>query len=125
MGVGDGPALTNASYLASHSWTNPGDYLVTFTAFNSDNPAGVSTNLSVHVAPLIAPLLTGMVRTPTNFSLRFAGQAGVTYIVERTANLAQPVAWQIVQTLFSDGGPVQARDAAATNAALFYRVRTQ
>ena len=44
---GDGGVLTNGSSTVWYSWTNAGDYIVTFTAFNADHPIGVSTNLLV------------------------------------------------------------------------------
>jgi hypothetical protein len=122
---GDGLGFTNLSYLASHSWTTPGDYAVTFTAFNADNPGGVSTNMVVHVAPLELPQLTVGGLSGTNFSLSFPGQPGVTYVVEQTTNLVAPVTWQTVQSLLSTGALMQVTDTRATNAIRFYRVRTK
>ena len=123
---GDGSLLTNASYLAtSHVWTNPGDYTVTFAAFNADNPAGVSSNLTVHVDPLLLPSVSPGVFSGNSFNLSFPGQAGITYIVEQTTNLIAPVVWQTVTSLSSTGGVLQVTDPQATNAAQFYRVRVQ
>jgi hypothetical protein len=122
---GDGPVFTNLSYLASHTWSNPGDYTVTFTAYNADNSAGVSTNLIVHVVPLMPPQLTTGGLSGTNFSLSFPGQPGVTYVVEQTTNLVPPVTWQTVQSVVSTGALMQVTDTRATNAMRFYRVRTQ
>ncbi len=48
---GDGTIVTNVSYFTSYLWTSPGDYDVIFTAYNTDNPGGVSTNLLVQVLP--------------------------------------------------------------------------
>jgi hypothetical protein len=122
---GDGSILTNGSYLnTSYAWTNAGDYTVTFTAFNTDNPAGVSTNLVVHVIPWTPPVLSFGGLSGTNFTLNFPGQPGVIYIVEQTTNLAPPVVWRTVATLSSTGDLVQVTDTKATNAARFYRVRT-
>jgi len=122
---GDGPVFTNLSYLTSHAWTNPGDYTVTFTAYNAENPAGVSTNLVVHVVPLTPPLMSPGGLSGTNFSLSFPGQPGVTYVVEQTTNLVPPVTWRTVQSVFSTGALMQVTDTRATNAMRFYRVRTQ
>jgi len=33
----------------SHSWSTTGDYIVTFTAFNTDNPGGVSASVTIFV----------------------------------------------------------------------------
>jgi len=122
---GDGPVFTNLSYLTSHSWTNPGDYNVTFTAYNADNIGGVSTNLIVHVVPLASPQLTVGGLNGTNFSLTFPGQPGVTYVVEQTTNLVPPVLWQTVRTLMSTGAVMQVTDTKATNTMRFYRTRVQ
>jgi len=122
---GDGPTYTNLSYFTLHQWTNPGDYTVTFTAFNADYPGGVSTNLLVHVVPLESTALSVGGLSKTTFQLSFAGQPGVTYVVEQATNLAPPVLWQTVQTLSSTGALMQVTDSKATNAMRFYRARTQ
>jgi hypothetical protein len=121
---GDGTALTNASLLnTTHVWTNPGSYTVTFTAFNTDYPGGVATNLTVQVVPLAAPKLVSGGRTGSTFSLSFPGQAGVTYVVQQTTNLAPPVTWQALTTLTSTGQVMQVLDSTATNAMRFYRTQ--
>ena len=75
---GDGAVLANASYsVFSHAWVDPGDYTVTFTAFNADYPTGVSTDISIHVIPLIAPEIVIGGLSGSNFSLSFPGQPGV------------------------------------------------
>lgn len=45
---GDGTTVTNQSSLA-HSWSALGDYVVTLTAYNDDNPGGVSASVTVDV----------------------------------------------------------------------------
>jgi hypothetical protein len=122
---GDGPAVTNASYLTSHTWTNAGDYSVTLTAFNADNPAGVTTNLLVHVLPVEPPAATVLGLNGTNFQLQFNSQATASYWVEYATDLTPPITWLPVKSLTGDGGTVQVTDAFATNEARFYRVRAQ
>lgn len=122
---GDGPSQTNLSALTFHSWADPGDYLVTFTAYNADNPGGVSTNLPVHVVPLVAPSLAPAGLNGTSFTLNVSGQPGITYVVEQTTNLAPPTTWQTVQALISTGAVTQVTDSKATNAMRFYRTRMQ
>jgi len=120
---GDGSTLTNASYLlTSHQWTNAGDYIVTFTAFNIDNPAGVSTNLTVHVIPIVPPSLSAVGLSTTGFSLAFPSQAGAYYVLEKTTNLTEPVLWQTISTN-SGTGILRIVDPNATNASGFYRIR--
>lgn len=122
---GDGPAVANVSYITSHMWTNAGEYTVTFTAFNNDNPTGVSTNLVVHVLPLKEPQLRSAAMTDNSFSFEFSGQAEANYYVETATNLNPPVTWQALQTISSTGGVVQVVDSTPTNATQFYRVRVQ
>jgi hypothetical protein len=123
---GDGSILTNASLLTvSHSWTNPGDYAITFTAFNADHPNGVATNLMVVVEPLAAPALSAEGLAGTGFTLSFRGQPGVSYVVESALDLSPPIGWQPVATLFSFGGLMRVTDPQATNVIQFYRVRAQ
>jgi hypothetical protein len=110
---------------AVHVWTNAGDYTVPFTAFNTDKPGRVCTNLLVHVVPLESPFLSVGGLSGTTFSLSFVGQAGITYLVQQATNLSPPVTWQTIQTLASTSALMQATDTKATNVMKFYRVRTQ
>jgi hypothetical protein len=121
---GDGSVLTNESHVSvGHTWTNAGDYTLTFTAYNTDNPGGVSTNLLVHVVPLVIPVLSTSGFSQTNFTVSFASQASVTYILEQTTNLAPPAVWQGVTSGYGTGGLLQLTDSHATNLMQFYRVR--
>lgn len=124
---GDGVTLTNAfTFVPSHTWTNPGDYTVTFTAFNADNPAGVSTNAVIQVSLPDPPLVSNAAYTGTNFTFTFKAQGGISYIVEQTTNLVSPVTWQPVTSVFTySDSTATVSDANATNMAGFYRVRTQ
>ena len=125
---GDGTILTNVSYFTSHAWTNTGDYSVVFTAYNTDNPGGVSTNLVVHVLPLAQPWLeTALLSmSPDGFQFQFNGQADAIYTVQVATNLIPPIVWQDLQTITSTGGVVQVTDPNAPNAGTsFYRVSVQ
>jgi PKD repeat protein len=46
---GDGVVVSNRVYEV-HSWTSPGDYRVTITAYNDDHPEGVSATETVHIS---------------------------------------------------------------------------
>ncbi len=46
---GDGATLTNQSYDVGHAWANTGTYNVVLTAWNSDNPGGVSATVRIRV----------------------------------------------------------------------------
>jgi hypothetical protein len=123
---GDGPTFTNFGASSSHKWTNSGDYTVTFTAYNNDNPAGVSTNTVVHVLPLNVPQLQSPVLLTNGFQFQFTGQTNANYTIQYSTNLAPPVAWQTLQTIYySSGGVIQINDSACTNTARFYRVLAQ
>jgi len=124
---GDEQVFTNYGALGiSHLWTNFGDYVVTYTAYNYDNPAGVSTNITVHVQPLDVPQLQSAVLLTNGFQFQFAGQLDANYTVQYSTNLTPPVAWQTLQNIyFSTGGVYQITDPAATDATRFYRVGVQ
>ena len=125
---GDWIIVSNVSYFTSHLWTNAGDYSVVFTAYNTDNPGGVSTNLLVHVLPLDPPLLQSIsfsLSSSDGFQFQFNGQSNAIYTVQVATNLVPPVMWQNLQTITSTGGVVQVTDANATNVTSFYRVGVQ
>jgi hypothetical protein len=50
---GDGTVVSNQLFI-SHNWSSAGNYTVTFTAFNTDTPAGVGSSVVIFV--LLAPV---------------------------------------------------------------------
>jgi len=123
---GDGTNLTNASQFgACRTWTNVGDYSVTFTAYNADYPNGVSTNVIVHILPFQVPVLSSAIIVGNNFTFQFAGQSNANYSVQYATNLTPPITWLGLRSLTGTGGVAQVTDTAATNARRFYRVRVQ
>jgi len=123
---GDGPAITNfGAGTVNHTWTNIGDYNVTFAAYNNDNPAGVSTNLLMHVIQAVPTELQGATLLTNGFQFTFTGQPSVNYAVQYATNLAPSATWQTLQSLnYSGGQTYQITDLSATNGARFYRVKT-
>lgn len=123
---GDGPIYSNFDSTCSYQWSSPGDYPVTFTAYNNDNPNGISTSLVVHVqSPLPAQIQSTAIVT-NGFSFQFAGQMNAIYIVQYTTNLVPPISWQTLEQIFYNNQPqVQILDLSGTNAARFYRVITE
>lgn len=119
---GDGASATNASFIASHVWTNVGDYTVTFTAFNADNPAGVLTNLAIQVLSLNPPQIKLPALMTNGFTCQFVGQSNAIYTLQVATNLAPPATWRNVRTVVCDGNLVQFTNASATNLMEFYRV---
>ena len=123
---GDGVTVTNSGASGAHLWTSPGDYTVTFTAYNNDNPAGVSAATVIHVRPLITPQLQSAGMVEGAFQFEFTGQSGANYFVQYTTNLAPPVAWQTLKIIpISAAGVIQINDPVTTNGARFYRVLAQ
>ena len=122
---GDGPTVTNVSFITAHTWTNAGDYTVTFTAYNTDNPAGVSTNVLVHVLPLSPPQLETPVLATNCFQFQFTGQSNAIYVLQRATNLVPPVVWQALQTISNINDVVQFTNTSSTNSTEFYRVLAQ
>jgi hypothetical protein len=123
---GDGPVITNADNIIQHYWTNTGDYTVVFTAYNIDNPAGVSSSEVIHVVPVSAPQLQSPLIVSNNFEFQFTGQVNANYTVQYATNLSPPVTWLPLKSIqYSLGGVIQIQDSAPTNACRFYRVRAQ
>jgi hypothetical protein len=123
---GDGPGTTNADNTALHYWSSPGDYNVVFTAYNLDNPSGVSVTQVIHVAPLNAPQLQSPSIVSNNLVFQFTVQNGASYIVQYATNLVPPVTWSLLQSFpAGSNGVMQIQDSAPTNATRFYRVVAQ
>jgi hypothetical protein len=123
---GDGPTVTNLGPASSHQWTNAGDYTVTFTAYNTDNPAGVSTNTLIHVLQPDVPQLQSPALLTNGFQFQFNGQGNANYTIQYATNLVAPVTWQTLQTIiWNYDSLIQISDSNPTNAARFYRVQAQ
>jgi len=124
---GDGTVVTNSGSGVVHQWSNTGDFFVTFTAYNTDNPDGVSSNVLVQVLAPTPPQLQSALMTSNAFQFQFAGQAGATYYIQFATNLEAPASWQTLQSIYnSTGGVYQISDSAVvSNATRFYRVLAQ
>jgi hypothetical protein len=123
---GEGVLSTNFGSGAYHQFTNSGNFTVTFTAYNNDHPAGVSTNVLIHVLPLNAPQLQSALLLTNGFRFQFTGQLNANYTVQYATNLAPPATWQTMQNIFSSNGGVhQITDATAPSGTRFYRVLAQ
>jgi hypothetical protein len=122
---GDGPIITNLGINTGHTWINSGNYPVTFTAYNNDNPSGVSTNIIVHIEPIIMPQLEVPKITTNKFQFQFFAQTNANYTVQFTTNLIPPVTWQTLQTIyFNNASMIQITDLP-TNSIRFYRILAQ
>jgi hypothetical protein len=123
---GDGTVVTNSGSSISHQWTNSGNYLITFTAYNNDNPSGVSTNVTIYVVPPNTPQLQSAQVSTNGFQFQFAGQFSVNYTVQYTTNLTPPASWQTLQSFFDFGnGVLQITDSTTPTGTRFYRVLAQ
>jgi len=126
VSFGDGRALANAGLSVVHLYTNAGNYTVTYTVYNNDNPAGVSTNALLTVLPLPAPQLQGAVVLTNGFQFQFPGTAGLEYTIQYTTNLAPPVVWNTLTTVpYSSSAMQIITDPAAATGTRFYRVLAQ
>jgi hypothetical protein len=118
---GDGTPPVNGGVVRNYNWMNPGDYTVTFTAYNLDNPNGVSTNVLIHVLARVPPTLTFGV-TGGVFTVSCPTIPGLFYVAQQATNLAPPITWQTIGQTYSVGNPFQFTDPNATNGARFFRV---
>ncbi len=119
---GDSTVVTNTGINTAHIWTNAGDYTVVLTAYNNDNPAGVSTNILIHVQPIIPVVLTSPAISSNVFMIQFDTQNGATYYLQLATNLTPPITWTTVQTIYGTGSHLQVVDSLRTNTPVFYRV---
>jgi hypothetical protein len=108
-----------------HRWVAPGNYTVMLTAFNDDNPNGVSVSLPVRVNLLLPLSVTNSGFVESNFSLSFFGQAGVSYSVEQSTNLAPPVTWSTAARVLGKDLVEYLSFPKSTAPARFYRVRVE
>ena len=124
---GDGPAVTNLSYIGFHVWTNAGTYPVTLTLYNADHPEGVSSNVVITVDPFLSPSLASLNIVSNSWQFSFFAQPFVLYTVQYTTNLSPPITWQtMVQPIeIFTNGTVTVTDPIGTNGMRFYRVKGQ
>jgi hypothetical protein len=113
-------------HLVGHWWSNAGTFTVTATAYNTDNPSGVSASIEIQVLPLTPPLIGSVTLDSGGFKFGFEAQEQARYVIQFATNLTPPITWSAFQTIFSSpGGWTQITDTAPTNAARFYRVLAQ
>jgi hypothetical protein len=122
---GDGTVTTNAGFNPTHTWTNPGSYLVTARAFNNDHPEGVSATFTAEVAPLAIPEWGPPTQTGSKFQAEFFGQPGITYEVYTSTNLAASSGWQLWQIVSGTGGPLTIGDTSTAWPGMYYRVKVR
>ncbi len=123
---GDGPDVTNTDYHTLHYWTNAGVYNVVLTAFNNDNSAGVSTNMTITAVPDNPPQLQSVSVLSNIFQFQFAGEVNANYVVQYTTDLTPPAHWVTLQSIeFSMGNVYHITDPISTNVTRFYRVLAQ
>jgi hypothetical protein len=122
---GDGLIYSNFGDASFHEWTNGGNYPVTFTAFNNDNPKGVSTSVVVQVQSLLPVQIQPQMSITNGFQFQFTGQINADYLIEYATNLTPSISWHPLQSIFyNTQSNIQILDPSATNAARFYRVQT-
>jgi hypothetical protein len=123
---GDGGATSN-SPVGLHVWNTAGTYTLAFAAYNSTYPAGVSTNVTVQVQPLLAPQLLPPVISSNAFEFQFTAQGNVNYTIQYSTNLTPPIVWQTLQTIYQNqNNVIQIADPSwTTNGIRFYQVLAQ
>jgi hypothetical protein len=123
---GDGTTATNAGYSTSHVWPTVGVHNLVLTAYNSDNPGGVSATVLLNLMPMTQSFLTAGSRTTNGFQFQFTAQSNLLYTIQRATNLAPPIAWQTVQISETNAdGVIQFLDSTASGSTEFYRVQAQ
>jgi hypothetical protein len=120
---GDGTTVTNIGSSASHYFATPGTYTVTLTAYNLDNPAGVSSSSIAIIDPYLSPVIQSPGVVSNNFQFTFLAQGYGFYRVQYTTNLAPPISWQYLPAFyFSSTNTIMTVQDPATNWTRFYRI---
>jgi plastocyanin len=113
--------VTTAPYFATTNNLAAGSY--TLSAIASDGGGVTATNsvsISV-VTPLTAALTNSAVISGSNFQFSYLANTGLSYVVQRAANLSPPN-WISLVTNVAASNPVVFIDTHATNSPNFYRV---
>jgi plastocyanin len=116
--------LTNNSTAPFSAVTNnvaAGSYLLSAVA--SDNNGATATNsITINIVTPV-PLTLGSITqaSSTNFQFSYAANIGLSYLVQRSTNLA-PANWITLVTNLAASNPVVFVDTSATNNPGFYRV---
>lgn len=120
---GDGQVYSNQGLATAHLWNTAGDYPLTFTAFNNDNPGGVSASIQLNIGSLTNPPVIEVIGPTTNgFQFQFGSVAGAQYYILSATNLTPPIIWQ-TQSFMGASDMLQFTDHVATSTgSRFYRV---
>ncbi len=116
---------TNANWTTYTTWTNPGTYNAYFTAYNGDNPNGVSTSVTVNILPIVQPTIqSALVSNVLQFNIQT--QPRMLYSLLMATNLNPPVFWRSVYSTFGTGDVQQLSDTITpVPPAKFYRIQAQ
>jgi hypothetical protein len=75
---------------------------------------------------LLAPQLQAPVLQTNGFQFQFIGQTNASYIIQYASNLAPPVTWNTLKSIYyNQQATLQVLDNSSTNGARFYRVQAQ
>lgn len=126
---GDGIWLTNRSYWTTHQWTTPGDYTVSFRAFNADNPAGVTTDQVITIESVNPPSWLSIQQEVSPsflvYRLDFRTQIGATNVIEYASSLTPPVIWTPLSTNVSTNVTMRVNNSFPRDLNRFYRIRSR
>jgi plastocyanin len=110
---------TAAPYSATTTVLTAGSY--TLTAIASDG-GGVTATSSVPISvvtPVTVALTQSSVFSGTNFQFSYAANVGLSYVIQRSSNLA-PANWISLATNVAASNPVVFMDRQATNTPVYY-----
>lgn len=113
--------VTTSPFVAITNNLAAGSY--TLSAIASDNLGAKNTNsVSLSVVTPVAVAFTNAAKTVgTNFQFSYAANVGLSYVIQRSTNLA-PANWIPVITNVAASNPVVFVDIKPTNNSTFYRV---
>lgn len=102
---GDGIILSNEPY-ATHAWTSPGTYPVVLTAFNEDNPGGISSTTMVQVASAVNLYVSANATHPVApFASWSTAASNIQDAIDAAASLGGATVW-VTNGTYAQGGRV-------------------
>jgi T5SS/PEP-CTERM-associated repeat protein len=125
FGAGDGgdpvvPGATAATLLLSNvQATNAGKYRCIVS-----NAFGTATSTTATLRVLVPAMISNVSLSTSNVVLSFESVSGLTYVLEHSDQLENPI-WVSTASTGGTGGLVSLEDAVATTGRRFYRVRVE
>jgi len=113
--------VTNLGFR-DNGFTIPNTLIFNARIGNATNILAASLDtITISPHPVPSPLMDGFKFTGASVWFNFPGEAGESYMIEKTPSLFPPVAWQVIQVVSGTNGLMEVIDQT-TNGSAFYRL---